>query len=150
MNSWHFWTNCQKNKYIYLKSWVYRVRLSTHPYMMAICWSIGYFPSFSSALLPFLLLKTRLPGLTTEFPFLSPSLPSHLHQKQTCHHNPCVNTTSGTLYYHGPCMFLPCDLWGHPHSINRALSDAKNWTCLKRFSLFNKWLLFHRRLEESP
>lgn len=26
----------------------------------------------------------------------------------------------------------------------------KNWTCLKRFSLFNKWLLFCRRLEESP
>lgn len=107
MKSWNFWTNYQKINKLCLKSWVYWARLSTHPYMMQICWSIDYFPSFSSALLPFLLLKTRLPGLATEFPFLSPSLPSHLHQKQTCHHNPCVYTTSGTLYYHGPCMFPP-------------------------------------------
>lgn len=69
------------------------------------------------------------------FPVPQPSFPSapkaDLPPQSMCIHNFRDTVLSWSLYVSAS------DLWSHPHSINRVLSDAKNWTCLKRGSQFS-------------
>lgn len=126
------------------KTFVWKVddwaRLSTHLYMMPICWSIGYFPSFSSALLPFLLLKTRLIGLATvPFPVPQPSFPSEpkadLPPQSMCIHDLQGHCTITVLVCFRPMIYGQLTIFHYCQMFKEG------------FSLFNKWLLFCRRLK---
>lgn len=133
--------NVPVKKYVlFVKLWLV-VHMSLHDADLVIHWP---FPFILLCTPPFPAIEdkaSRAPHVSNTVPFLSPCLPSHLQQNQTCFFSEKPLNAATTIHvftrlrqaywYHGPCtacfrMVTSLGIWSiesHHHSNNQALTQ---------------------------